>query len=75
MVNEMRSPEAYLIPAYALVDVTVKTLNLEAIRGRKTVLSLHVNNLLDTSYAEPGYRGVDIPGMRRAVYYRMSQEF
>ena len=34
-----------------------------------------VTNLLDTTYAFPGYNGFDIPGYARSYYVTLSQRF
>ncbi len=75
MANIMKNHAAYLLPSYVVVDLTIRTLELNLLRGQATVFSLHVNNLLDQSSGEPGALGVDIPRLGRTWFLRASQEF
>ena len=51
----------YALEAYTLVNLVYN----HKFSGDKQWLNLKVNNLLDTAYAEPGYAGVDVPGIKR----------
>lgn len=75
MANIMKNHTAYLLPSYFVVDLTIRSLELHLLRGQATVVSLHVNNLLDSRNAEPGALGVDIPRLGRTWFLRASQEF
>jgi outer membrane receptor for ferrienterochelin and colicins len=75
MDNIMRNHTAYLLPSYFVLDLTIRSLELNLLRGQATVVSLHVNNLFDSRGAEPGALGVDIPRLGRTWFLRASQEF
>lgn len=73
--NIRRLGRSYTLPPYATFDANLRTLELRPFAGRETALSLHVTNLLDTAYAEPGTQGVDIPALGRTVFAKVTQEF
>jgi outer membrane receptor for ferrienterochelin and colicins len=73
--NLVLNREAYRLPAYVRLDLTIRAVELELLPESATTLSLHMENILDTQYATPGYRGVDIPNLGRALYMRLSQTF
>jgi iron complex outermembrane receptor protein len=75
MDNIMRNHRAYLLPSYFVLDLTIRSLDLKLLRGQATVISLHVNNVLDGRGAEPGALGVDIPRLGRTWFLRVLQEF
>ena len=70
----MMNSGSYLLSDYVLLGLTVGTLGVGLMTNRETTLSLHVNNLLDIQYSEPGYLGVDIPGMPRSGFAKLTQE-
>lgn len=74
MANIMENHAAYLLPSHVVLDLTIKSLELKLIRGQATVVSLHINNVLDNHYAEPGSLGVDIPSLGRSWFLRVTQE-
>jgi outer membrane receptor protein involved in Fe transport len=58
----------YQLPAYAHVDVTVSTLALRPLRGGPEVnVSLRAQNLLDDRKPQPGFGGMDPPGLGRVI--------
>lgn len=59
----------YQLPAYTLAD-----LNWQRSFGPHGV-SLRVANLFDRRYAEPGYGGVDLPGLGRSVALSYSYRY
>jgi iron complex outermembrane receptor protein len=71
--NIQKNQGAYLLPAYALLDVNMRTVGI-LLAGRPLDLSLHIQNLLDTRYAEPGFRGVDIPALGRTVFLKVAYQ-
>jgi outer membrane receptor for ferrienterochelin and colicins len=75
MANIMENHGTYLLPSHVVLDFTIKSLELKLLQGKATVVSLHVNNVLDSHYAEPGALGVDIPSLGRSWFLRLSQEF
>jgi iron complex outermembrane receptor protein len=65
----------YLLDPYYVVDLNVSSLDLNLIGRRLTRLSLHINNIMNRKYAEPGYLGVDIPSLGIAAFLNLTQEF
>jgi outer membrane receptor for ferrienterochelin and colicins len=64
----------YLLDPYYIVDLNVSTLELRLIGRRLTKVALHINNILNRKYAEPGYLGVDIPSPGFAAFLNITQE-
>ena len=67
--------EKYELPAYQILDLNVFTKRLKLFPFGKTKFSLSIRNLTDEEYIEPGHNGIDIPGMRRTVYFQFSHSF
>jgi outer membrane receptor protein involved in Fe transport len=67
---------AYTLPAYALVDLTLRSTDLPwpTARSRLTLL-LSVRNALDRRYMEPGFAGLDIPSLGRSYLTTVQQAF
>ncbi|WP_163988043.1 TonB-dependent receptor plug domain-containing protein [Pyxidicoccus caerfyrddinensis] len=57
--NVLLANEPYLFDPYALLGA------MWMYEWKHARLHLQVNNLLDSRYAEPGYNGVDLPGLGR----------
>jgi iron complex outermembrane receptor protein len=69
------STNRYAVDGYFLMNLFLSSYNLELWKGHETRLGLKVTNLLDTTYAFPGYNGFDIPGFARTFYLTLSQCF
>lgn len=66
----------YWLPAYATVDVTVTSLNLNIVPGAgETRLVASVKNLLGTYYSEPNVSGFDLPAGGRIFFFEVRQSF
>ena len=72
--NSYAAGKAYLLDSYYLIDFNASTLETRLIGKRLTRCSLHVNNILNRKYAEPGYLGVDIPSGGIGVFLSITQE-
>jgi hypothetical protein len=72
--NSYMGGKTYLLDSYYLLDFNVSTLETRLIGKRLTKCSLHVNNILNRKYAEPGYLGVDIPSVGVGVFLNITQE-
>ena len=72
--NSYVAGKTYLLDPYYLVDFNVSTVETRLIGKRLTKCSLHVNNILNRKYAEPGYLGVDIPSTGVGVFLNVTQE-
>ena len=69
------STERYRLDPYVLLDLYVSSLDVELWQGHETRLGAKVTNLLDSTYAYPGYGGFDIPGFARSFMMTVSQQF
>jgi iron complex outermembrane receptor protein len=72
--NSYVAGKAYLLDSYTLLDFNVSSLDLRLIGKRLTKCSLHVNNVLNRKYAEPGFLGVDVPSAGVGVFLNITQE-
>jgi hypothetical protein len=66
--------KTYLLDPYCLLDLNVSTIDMRLIGKRLTKVSLHVNNVLNQKYAEPGFLGVDIPSAGIGIFLNVAQE-
>lgn len=63
----LNNDTAYSLPAYAAVDLSVRSVALEPLGpGTETRVQLTIRNLLDARYSEPGFGGIDLPVLGRA---------
>ncbi len=63
----LNNDTAYSLPAYALVDLSLRSTGLELLgTGRETRFQFSVRNLFDTRYSEPGFGGIDVPVLGRS---------
>ncbi len=67
--------KTYKLGAYQIYNLNISTIRLRLLGRHETKFTLTVRNLTDESYVEPGYNGLDVPGMRRTVYLGVSQVF
>ncbi len=64
----------YSLPAYAVVDLSLRTTGLEFLGpGKETRLQFIVRNLADSRYSEPGFGGIDVPVLGRSFTLVMQQ--
>jgi hypothetical protein len=69
LLNNNRS---YELPPYAHVDVTVSSLALRPLRaGPEVNVSLRAQNLLDDRHPQPGFGGMDPPGLGRVILVQL----
>lgn len=64
----------YHLPAYALLDLAVSTKRIDVGSFDLSFL-VKMSNVLDAKYAEPGFNGIDIPGMPRSIWVQVSSRF
>ncbi len=64
----------YHLDPYVLLGLSAGTRNLRLFGQRETAFRLRADNLLNQKYAEPGFRGVDIPSFGTRVWMTLSQE-
>jgi iron complex outermembrane receptor protein len=72
--NSYMAGKTYLLDPYCLLDLNVSTIDMRLIGKRLTKVSLHVNNVLNQKYAEPGFLGVDIPSAGIGIFLNVAQE-
>ncbi|GAA4851921.1 hypothetical protein GCM10023331_40590 [Algivirga pacifica] len=65
VLNDAVNENPYALGAYTLMNLYLSTHNLKFIHGKELRIGFKVNNLLNTSYAFPGFKGYDIPGFGR----------
>ncbi len=66
--------KAYRLPAYLLLDASVSSRLLEWGEGGGLSVTLTAKNLLNQATVEPGFSGIDIPGLGRTVLLSLSVE-
>ena len=65
----------YDLPGYSLLDIGISSLDIKLFGEQETRFTLKCSNLLDQRYAEPGFLGIDVPGLGRQIAVRMEQNF
>ncbi len=66
---------AYTLPAHLYTAVTLSTAGQRLLGDRLTSAALRVSNLLNQSWAEPGFGGIDVPSERLTLTLTIQQEF
>lgn len=67
--------EPYSIAPAFVTDLTFSNADRYLFGERETWLTFKVSNLFDTLYVQPGYGGVDYPGLGRTFSLRFRQAF
>jgi len=67
--------EDYSLPSYGLLDIGISSLGIKVFGEQETRFTLKCSNLLDQRYIEPGFLGIDVPGLGRQIAVRMEQNF
>ncbi|MBC8132896.1 MAG: TonB-dependent receptor, partial [Deltaproteobacteria bacterium] len=65
----------YTLPSYQQVDITGSFALKPYARYWETRIVCGIHNLLDTRRVEPGFGGIDVPGMGRSVSLALVQSF
>jgi hypothetical protein len=63
----------YSLPAYFYSAVAVSTAGLRLLPAGETSVALRVSNLLNTAFADPGFGGVDVPGLGVTTFLTVVQ--
>ncbi len=72
----LNNGNAYTLPSYATVDLTLSSLSLDWLgEDAETRLRLNIHNLLDTRPCEPGFAGFDIPNPGRTIMLEVRELF
>ncbi|RLD63779.1 MAG: hypothetical protein DRJ01_02810 [Bacteroidetes bacterium] len=74
-LNIIYKGEIYYLDSYNKIDLNISTVNLKLINKKETVFSAKINNLFNTEYAMPGFRGIDIPSLGRNYSLKIVQMF
>ena len=64
---------SYSLDSYFLLNLMISTMNLKIINNNETILSVKVDNLLNTNYYYPGFKDYDIPGLGRFYTFKITQ--
>ena len=67
--------DRYELSPYFIMDFAVSSNELKIFKDNETLIMLKVRNLLNTDYAFPGFKNYDIPGMKRTVELKLTQNF
>jgi hypothetical protein len=67
--------KAYSLPSYVVLNCAVSTFDLKLFAGRETVFSVALYNLLNTGIVEPGFNGIDTPGLGLTLMGSLQQRF
>lgn len=65
----------YYLDPYWVFDLRVSTMNVKLVRNKETIISLCINNILNSDIAYPGYKDYDIPGLGRYFNFKVIQTF
>ncbi len=74
-INIIYKGDIYYLDAYNILNFNVSTVNLKFIDKKETIFSAKINNLFDTDYTMPGFRGIDIPSLGRSYCLKIVQMF
>ncbi|AKF04746.1 TonB-dependent receptor [Sandaracinus amylolyticus] len=66
---------AYTLDPYALIDLTLSTVDLRVLGESETRIVVAIRNLLDTRYSEPYFAGYDLPSQGRTMWIELRQVF
>jgi iron complex outermembrane receptor protein len=67
--------ETYTIPAAVVADLTLTSRDVYLFGDKETLISFKAANLFNTPTTQPGFGGIDYPGLGRSFLLRMSQTF
>lgn len=67
--------EPYSIPPAFVTDLTFTNADRYLFGERESALTFKISNVFDTLYIQPGYGGVDYPGLGRTFSVRFRQAF
>ena len=73
--RSFKNKEDYSLPSYGLLDIGIASLGIKVFGEQETRFTLKCSNLLDQRYVEPGFLGIDVPGLGRRIAVRMEQNF
>lgn len=73
--NDPVDVEPYDLEPYTLVDLILSTLDVQAVKGKPTTVTVKAENLTGATYAFPGFRDFDIPGYGRSFTLILAQGF
>jgi outer membrane receptor for ferrienterochelin and colicins len=73
--NTLDAGRMYELPPYALLGGSIRTVGLRLIAQKETILRLVVRNTTNTTYADPGFAGIDYPQLGRTFMAQVIQEF
>ncbi len=71
----LNGSRAYVLPPRLTADLTLSSQGLSLVGEGETYLALSVRNLTDARVVDPGYAGVDYPGLGRHLLLTVTQAF
>ena len=74
-INIIYKGDIYYLDAYNMLNFNISTVNLKFINNKETIFFAKINNLFNTDYAVPGFRGIDIPSLGRNYSLKIVQMF
>jgi len=72
--NIRAAGQSYLLDTYETFGFNIRSVGLHLLGDTETSVSLHAANVINQSYANGGALGVDIPGLGRSLFLKISQE-
>jgi iron complex outermembrane receptor protein len=73
--NALARGEAYDLPAYLMVDVSLSLVEVKVFPPWPMELSVYCHNIADVRAADPGFASVDYPLARRSIMAQVRQRF
>ncbi|HAN19238.1 MAG: hypothetical protein A2X13_09445 [Bacteroidetes bacterium GWC2_33_15] len=67
------SIHSYNLDPYFLVGVTLESMNLNLFNNKESIISIKMDNLLNSEYNYPGFDDYDIPGLGRSLIFKLTQ--
>ena len=71
----LNAQREYALPGYVIVDVAVIAEQWPLLNGKRTEWSLSIKNAANQDYVEPGFSGIDVPGVGRHWMLSVQQSF
>jgi len=64
---------SYSLDPYFILGLNIESTNLKLFTEKESILSIKIENLLNTEYYFPGFSDFDIPGIGRSVILKLTQ--
>jgi len=67
--------QEYFLPSYQLWNFGISSVNVKLFGDSESQFSLTLKNAFEKNYVEPGFSGIDVPGMQRQIILTYQQAF